>query len=594
MVNAKRRIRKLELRASNDDDVRRGALILEDAFHVASLPEIGGRLLIVRSLDVGRFRHHSSSATMALAIEERIRQLLPAAVYAHDAAASISRAVFFQSASEPYVSLIGLLARGQRVDQWFWPLAVPAWQPSMPVAEALSRLVLIVTAQECGIAAAASVVRKLVEHGGFASLLSALRWQDGVALLRSSGWKRPDLPSFLLNPDNEWQDLPGLDAISDSFAGQPVSSKWLPELARAVAAWGPDDPRTTWLVAVALVAEKPARSHDAHITFRAQRLTRFLMDWAGSPRRRVEASNIGATGASKVLPAAEPVSDEPQVKASEEPVSHTSLLRRDEVSGPAPGTPETFEAGEAGRLGDSSNVSVEDRGHAEAQPRLFARPTEFAGLYFLISLMSRLGIATVLESNSALIEWELPERVLDHISRLLRIGRDDPVLPGGKLREGIAPADFTFIAPELWVERLAAGTGFVIGRVDGVGRWRILLDGSGRLPLALWKGRAAHGIRDLFQRPPVRRRSEVDDGAHLILSGWTNAMRRYLRRHARIGLSEIVRRPGRVSVTRTHIDIVLNNDDADPRIRKAGLDLNPGWVPWLGRVVTFHYRYGGI
>jgi hypothetical protein len=26
------------------------------------------------------------------------------------------------------------------------------------------------------------------------------------------------------------------------------------------------------------------------------------------------------------------------------------------------------------------------------------------------------------------------------------------------------------------------------------------------------------------------------------------------------------------------------------RIRRAGLDIDPGWVPWLGRVVSFHYR----
>jgi hypothetical protein len=30
-------------------------------------------------------------------------------------------------------------------------------------------------------------------------------------------------------------------------------------------------------------------------------------------------------------------------------------------------------------------------------------------------------------------------------------------------------------------------------------------------------------------------------------------------------------------------------------VRLAGLDINPGWVPWLGRVVTFHYMssHGG-
>ena len=30
-------------------------------------------------------------------------------------------------------------------------------------------------------------------------------------------------------------------------------------------------------------------------------------------------------------------------------------------------------------------------------------------------------------------------------------------------------------------------------------------------------------------------------------------------------------------------------DDADVRVRRAGLDLDPGWLPWLGCVVRFVY-----
>jgi hypothetical protein len=29
---------------------------------------------------------------------------------------------------------------------------------------------------------------------------------------------------------------------------------------------------------------------------------------------------------------------------------------------------------------------------------------------------------------------------------------------------------------------------------------------------------------------------------------------------------------------------------ADLRIRRAGLDIDPGWIPWFARVVTFHYQ----
>jgi hypothetical protein len=58
-------------------------------------------------------------------------------------------------------------------------------------------------------------------------------------------------------------------------------------------------------------------------------------------------------------------------------------------------------------------------------------------------------------------------------------------------------------------------------------------------------------------------------------------------------MRDIVRRPGYVTLTRTDLDVTLAIDSADVRIRRIGLDLDPGWVPWFGRVVRFHYRYRG-
>jgi hypothetical protein len=56
-----------------------------------------------------------------------------------------------------------------------------------------------------------------------------------------------------------------------------------------------------------------------------------------------------------------------------------------------------------------------------------------------------------------------------------------------------------------------------------------------------------------------------------------------------MGLAAVVSRPGRVAVTRTHVDVLFGHQQADPRVRRAGLDLDPGWLPWFGRVVQFHY-----
>jgi hypothetical protein len=85
---------------------------------------------------------------------------------------------------------------------------------------------------------------------------------------------------------------------------------------------------------------------------------------------------------------------------------------------------------------------------------------------------------------------------------------------------------------------------------------------------------------------------DYEHGAEILLKSWLTAARRWCRLYARLGLHDLVCRPGRVSATRTHIDVIFDHRHADIRVRKAGLDLDPGWIPWLGRVVSFHYLYG--
>ena len=52
---------------------------------------------------------------------------------------------------------------------------------------------------------------------------------------------------------------------------------------------------------------------------------------------------------------------------------------------------------------------------------------------------------------------------------------------------------------------------------------------------------------------------------------------------------KLAARPGMITVTRTHIDVTLDLADVDLDVRRAALDINPGWVPFLGRIVHFHY-----
>lgn len=70
---------------------------------------------------------------------------------------------------------------------------------------------------------------------------------------------------------------------------------------------------------------------------------------------------------------------------------------------------------------------------------------------------------------------------------------------------------------------------------------------------------------------------------------WQVRLRRALRQHAGLDLAEVVRRTGWVSATATHLDVLYPLDEVELRLRRLGLDSDPGWVPWFGRIVAFHF-----
>ena len=50
--------------------------------------------------------------------------------------------------------------------------------------------------------------------------------------------------------------------------------------------------------------------------------------------------------------------------------------------------------------------------------------------------------------------------------------------------------------------------------------------------------------------------------------------------------------PARLIASASHVDLHFRLNDVRLPVRRVGLDINPGWLPWLGRVVTFHYGSG--
>jgi hypothetical protein len=163
-------------------------------------------------------------------------------------------------------------------------------------------------------------------------------------------------------------------------------------------------------------------------------------------------------------------------------------------------------------------------------------------------VLRRLGIAAALESCPALAEAGLVAHILKRLARHAGVEAGDPILLC------LNPEQPEFIlSPEV----LAT------------------------LPMqpGVWPTN--------FQSPqaPV-------DGAFLPRI-WSLAVRRWCWRTGTITVREIVNRRGLVWLTRSDLDVTLPLAAVDIRIRRIGLDIDPGWLPWLGeygRVVRFHYR----
>jgi hypothetical protein len=253
------RVRTLRLRAPDDALVRRGRMLIEDALQTASLPSSSaGRLLIVRSLELGRFPGQASPAMLAQRVEERMLELAGRAVHAESSAAAAAPAVFFHDAIEPFICLAVRLALGQETRAWFWRSAVRGWHPTGDRDEGLRLILHEVLQRPAGVVAAGSLIATLDGRGALEALLGTLRGQDGPALLRASGWSMPG------------ESLTPIDAAAGT-------NRLAPPPARVVldswsARWGREDARSLWLAATLLVSEKPARLLQPDLLQRAGRL----------------------------------------------------------------------------------------------------------------------------------------------------------------------------------------------------------------------------------------------------------------------------------------------------------------------------------
>jgi len=460
-----RHIARSRIRMGRDTPRQRTLLLLAEALRLAALPgEDQGRVYFFRSVSFGKLPAHAGRKVWLDRIQLVLTHWATCATHGASSQAAVAGAVYFRHRQEALELLLLRLLRRESTGEWYWPL-VDGTSPGMNGAERIARLVDTLRESPGGWVAAANAI------------FAVLAIVDAVSLLALL--PAPRVQTWL-------RELGSTEAAGAPLAIPPETTA---PVLRAVEWFGAGAPQTLWLaslaVAMAAPATLPARSAVA--------------------RGRAVLRQLGQRAPATLKPIPETT---PPPTAEAEPPDTQAVSPLSEISAAAISAPRP-----AATLAPTLEASLPAPGEF----------TAYAGFYFLLNVLERLGI-----------------------------GRS-PAL-----------ADAGFV-PEL-MERLAGYAG-----------------------LPLTASRLLSKLGPVGTRGPQSLQETSRDCPREIRV-FLVGVRRWCWRSARLTLREVVTRPGVVCWTRTDLDILMPLDSTDARIRRVGLDLDPGWVPWFGRVVHFHYR----
>jgi hypothetical protein len=481
-----RYVRRGRLRIGPGAPRHRLAFAVEEALRLCALPgENEGRLYYFRRLFIVGLPENGDRRTWLDAFQHGLTELARGAVHGADPVAESANAVFFRNETEACEALLARVARRQVPDTWFWSAVSGVASEASPPQHVIGVIEKLLRGPAAWAAVAAAV------H-------AAIDLHDPLALLGQMSEARA----------GEWLSMIGDGAVPRIVAPVRFAPPMRAAIARAVAAFGPEDPRVLWLASLAVVQSRPSDLGHGVVVSRARESLRAIDPGSSSQRRRPD-----------------PAGGRPA-----EP-THAGTIDRGETAKAEqrPGRPVQDDARSARAsdgIADSTAVNSPDAtssGPPDSEPglrpdRCFGAATAGAGLYFLLNALRYLKTP-----DDRFGPWFLAH-LLRRMAHHAGIAPDDPIL--------------------LWT--------------------RVTLD-----------------------------RDDPEEIDERLLRVWAVKIRRWCWRNGRIAAREVICRPGRVTLTATDLDVSLALDAVDIRIRRIGLDLDPGWVPWFGRVVRFHYLPAG-
>ncbi len=561
MMMDERRIRHLHIRSPKTALLQPARHQVEEAFRLCSLPGLPPNAqLLIRHLPLGVIRIDQSSSQLAERISTLVVSQLSGAVCVDQRSAPTAEAVWFSDPLQPLRVLLLRLLDGKAANEWYWGpllrqsrLAPTSLQsPRLPSTSTSISLLLTMAAQ---LPLRGLAIARLLETS-----LAPARWQ------RLCGCITTSLARELLS-------VQGVDVREGDERGEPhpqtiaapaLNQAWQQALRLASDCWGAGDIRSQWVAWNALLSMQPAwlerRIPVARIAPQA-----WLQSWGFAPpvAPREQAVGVEQGRATAVVDEASAIARAIGTEVPG-PSAFPTLCRQDKANIATTTSLPQPRRGASGSGQETEVMATSDPALSGIKPADPVAPNTAtvlslfspqAGFALLIPLLQRLDLAALLAANEALLALDLPRHLLLAMADRLHLAANDPL-------------------HQLWETAVnpLADTNLEAIRIPPC--WRQLTTTSGR---------------PLHRFDPTKPAITLPQLINL-LQGLAAL---WLRRHCRLSLRRLINRPGRVILTATHWDVIFNLNQVDLQLRRVALDVDPGWVPWLGRVVQFHYRAAG-
>jgi hypothetical protein len=506
-----RHVRRARMCISAGAPQHRLAFAVEEALRLASLPgEDEGRYYYFKHLRVTGLPMSGDRARWLEIFQRALIEQASQAVHGSDARAASAPAVFFRGEVEALEILLRRILARQSSSEWFWPIITSPSSEGAPAFIAASP------------ARGATMIPAIVEQiratsaswAAVAATIFAVPGLDAVYLLNA-------VPARVAE---SWlREIQG--SIGGASGTAPViSSPARRSVEQAMRAFGLEDARTIWLATLAVVLDSPA----ALIAGVAVSRGRVAL-------RKIAEGHVGGALVERAQMSDDSVSSESSSVAGFEPYFRMA------AASPASAVP----ASSLARTSLAADqLARSDSGLAAAPWFGSGLPTSAAGLFFLLNVLQRIGIAEAFSADLGRADPQFAARLMQHFAVQAGVDPDDPI--------------------RLWLDSL------VTTAPDAA-------------PLS---------CEDAWWPSNLRASRSTADIDYLVRV-WCLGVRLWCWRTGKLTLRAVVCRSGVFSVNRIDLDVSMPLDEADVRVRRVGLDLNPGWLPWFGRVVRFHYSRRG-